>query len=504
LGEGVLYETMNIISKWDIPLLIVCENNYYAQSTPQSVNLAGNILTRAEAFGIKTAHSNTSDVEELMQSAQTSIDYVRNECKPLFHLVDTYRLNAHSKGDDDRDKAEIAYHIQRDFLYKFSQEDNATYQIYLKKVNDKIDLILDAVEKDEELPLNDYYKKNNTGSPYEWKAITNENKRLVELLNNFFLSKMAADEHILFIGEDVLSPYGGAFKVAKNLSAKFPEKVFSTPISEAALIGIANGLALAGFKPYAEVMFGDFMTLAMDQLINHASKFHHMYNGKVNCPIVIRTPMGGGRGYGPTHSQTLDKFLVGIDHVKTIALNTIVNPAIIYEAIHNEVSPVIVIENKIDYGKKVGSFAIPNYSIMQSTESYPTIKASPFAAQPTCTLVTYGGCSDWILNNVNRIFTETDEIPEVIVLTKIHPIDYEEIVTSVLKTNKLIVVEEGSKENGIGSEIITSVLEKVNTAVTVLRVGALPVPIPAVKSLETLVLPSIDSLVGEIIKLQAK
>src|SRR6202046_737242 len=92
LGEGTLYETMNIISKWEIPLLIVCENNFYAQSTPQHVNLAGDIRARAKAFGIKTAYSNTSDVEELMQSAKDSIDYVRNECKPIFHLVDTYRL----------------------------------------------------------------------------------------------------------------------------------------------------------------------------------------------------------------------------------------------------------------------------------------------------------------------------------------------------------------------------------------------------------------------------
>lgn len=504
LGEGVLYETMNIISKWNIPLLIVCENNFYAQSTPQSVNLAGDIQARAKAFGIKTTYSNTSDVEELMQSAKDSIDYVRNECKPIFHLVDTYRLNAHSKGDDDRDKDEIANYKLKDFLIKFSQEDEKIYENYLEKINSRIKLILDEVERDDELLLDDYYKGHDTNLKYEWKAIVNENKRQVELLNQFFVNKMGANQNTIFIGEDVLSPYGGAFKVAKNLSAQFPEQVFSTPISEAALIGISNGLALAGYKPYAEVMFGDFMTLAMDQIINHASKFHHMYNGKVNCPVVIRTPMGGGRGYGPTHSQTLDKFLVGIDHIKTIALNTMINPALIYEAIHNEVNPVIVIENKVDYGKKVGVIEAINYSIMQSTESFPTVKASPVLATPTCTIVTYGGCSDWILHSINKIFLETDEIPEVIVLTKIHPIEYHEIISSVSKSNKLIVVEEGSRENGIGSEIISSVLEKVNFAVRVLRVGSISVPIPAVKSLENLVLPSIDSLISEIIKLQEK
>lgn len=99
-----------------------------------------------------------------------------------------------------------------------------------------------------------------------------------------------------FIGEDVLSPYGGAFKVAQDLSLEYPNQVISTPISEAAITGLANGLALGGFRPLLEVMFGDFITLALDQIINHASKFFHMYNKSVNCPIVIRTPMGGRRG----------------------------------------------------------------------------------------------------------------------------------------------------------------------------------------------------------------
>jgi 2-oxoisovalerate dehydrogenase E1 component len=107
LGEGVLYETMNIISKWEIPLMIVCENNLYAQSTPQSVNLAGDILKRPEAFDIKSFKSDTWDIDVLLKNAASSIDYVRETGKPAFHLVQTYRLNAHSKGDDDRDKSEI-------------------------------------------------------------------------------------------------------------------------------------------------------------------------------------------------------------------------------------------------------------------------------------------------------------------------------------------------------------------------------------------------------------
>ena len=498
LGEGVLYETMNIISKWEIPLMIVCENNFYAQSTPQSVNLAGDILKRAEAFNITTFKSDTGKVEEIINNAEASINFVRETGKPAFHLVDTYRLKAHSKGDDDRDAAEIQQYLEKDFLYKFQNEDPVIYNKYLEEVNEKIRLILEQAEKDIELTLDEYYKPEIEEKSNTWADIKNENKRQVELINQFFTQKLENDKKAVFIGEDVLSPYGGAFKVAKNLSFKFPDRVFSTPISEAALVGISNGLALSGFKPYAEIMFGDFMTLAMDQIINHASKFHHMYNGKASCPIVIRTPMGGKRGYGPTHSQTLDKFLVGLDNVTTIALNTLINPGEIYETIHQEPHPVIVIENKVDYGKKVGNLKIKNYRIQRNFEKYPVIKASPVISEPTATIVTYGTNADWVIENLNALFSVTDFIPEVIVLTKIHPINYNEILNSVNKTRRLYVVEEGSKLNGIGSEIIAGVMEQSQTSFYAKRIGAVTVPIPAVKSLENMVLPGIEMLINEI------
>ena len=123
--------------------------------------------------------------------------------------------------------------------------------------------------------------------------------------------------------------------------------MISTPISEAGIVGMGIGLSLIGYRPFVEIMFGDFMALCFDQIINHASKFHHMYNKQVFCPVVIRTPMGGGRGYGPTHSQTLDKILVGIDNVSVVALNPFIDPKSIYEEIYkNEFHPVVVIENK--------------------------------------------------------------------------------------------------------------------------------------------------------------
>jgi 2-oxoisovalerate dehydrogenase E1 component len=500
LGEGVLYETMNIISKWEIPLMIVCENNFYAQSTPQNINLAGDILKRAEAFGIKTYKSDTWDGENLMQNAKDSINYVRENCKPVFHLVETYRLNAHSKGDDDRDKNEVKSYLEKDIITKFEKDENELYTKYVKLANDKINDVINQIENDKELSLDEYFKPEIEMNSNLWEDIEIINKRQVELLNQFFQSKIIEDKKTIFIGEDILSPYGGAFKVARNLSFLAPTRTLSTPISEAAISGISNGLALAGYKPYAEIMFGDFITLALDQIINHASKFHHMYNGKVNCPVIFRTPMGGRRGYGPTHSQTLDKFLCGIDNVKTIALNVFLNPIDIYENIHKEKHPIIVLENKTDYGKKIGMIKPANYIITKNKETYPVVKATPIKAKPTMTIVTYGSNGNWIIENLEKIFIETDEVIELILLTKINPINYTAIINSVEKTNNLVVVEEGSKYFGIGSEIIAGVMEKCNLPITAKRIGAIDVPIPSVKSLEDIVLPSVQTIIDSLKK----
>jgi 2-oxoisovalerate dehydrogenase E1 component len=498
LGEGALYETMNIISKWEIPLLIVCENNFYAQSTPQNVNLAGDILARAGAFGIQTFEGDTWDPAALINKAQGAIDYVRSSVKPGFFLVNTYRLNAHSKGDDDREKEEVESYRKKDFLNIFSEESADYYNRYLEAINQEIDAFVDEILQEQELPLEDYYQHQLFISDNKWSPLEPIAKRQVELLNKFFREKIVSDDRTVFIGEDILSPYGGAFKVAKELSVLRPERVFSTPISEAAITGISNGLALNGFKPLGEIMFGDFMTLAFDQILNHASKFHHMFNKKINCPVVIRTPMGGRRGYGPTHSQTLDKFLVGIDNVKTVALNTFFDPAIIYESIFREEHPVVVIENKVDYGKRILSNKHSHFVYERNEDAFPVARVKPAVSAPTITIVAYGGMADDVLSIMETIFMETDLKPELIVPSLISQLPIDLIAQSALETGRLVVIEEGSGYAGIGSELLASVAEKANGSIRMKRIAAHPVPIPAVKTLEHAVLPDKHRIIKEI------
>ena len=500
LGEGVVYETMNMASLWRLPLLIVCENNYYSQYTKQSLNLAGDILKRVEAFGITSYKSDTWNLDILMKSAASSIKYVRDNSLPAFHLVDTYRLYPHSKGDDHRDAAELKRYKEIDPINIFSKEHPQAYKEYSSQIDSQLDKVIKELVSAPELDMEDYYK-DDCGSPENtvYEEIEQSDSRQVELINNFFDKAMKKDETIIFMGEDILEPYGGAFKVAKGLSEKYPDRVLPTPLSEASITGIANGLAIAGFRPFLEIMFGDFMTLCMDQIINHASKFYHMYNKKVQCPVVIRTPMGGRRGYGPTHSQTLDKFLVGIDNVTVVALNTLIDPRVIYKTVlEKEKDPVIVIENKADYAKRIAAKRIKNYRYEKSAADYPVARLRPAASEPNATIVTYGGMVDIVLDAVGPLFMELEIKPEIIVLSKICPIDYSQILISVLATRRLYVVEEGSCFAAIGSEIISSIAEMTGGDITARRISALPVPIPAVRSLEDMVLPGVDSIVEKI------
>ena len=148
----------------------------------------------------------------------------------------------------------------------------------------------------------------------------------LESLNKSLKRLMRDSEDVYLLGEDIVDPYGGAFKVTKGLSTLYPKKVISTPISEAAMAGVGTGLAMKGLRPIVEIMFGDFIALCADQIVNGATKFSWMYGDKFDVPLTIRTPMGGGRGYGATHSQTLETLFMGVPGIN------IIGPSIYHDA----------------------------------------------------------------------------------------------------------------------------------------------------------------------------
>ena len=287
-----------MVSKWDLPLLVVLENNHYAQSTPQYQTLAGEIGLRAEAFGIKAFHGNTWDTGQLLKIAAEGIEYVRSECRPLFLQIDTYRLMAHSKGDDDRDPQEVTSFWAKDPIEKVKQQIETYELARIEKHNTS--LINEAVSRcDSALYAEPSSSREDVPEPFpiQWSPTKiDQVDRSVNLIHGALRRNMLKNERILLLGEDIEGPYGGAFKVTKNLSQEFPGRVRNTPISEATIVGLGNGLALSGYVPVCEIMFGDFLGLAFDQLLNHASKFRYMYNDQVRVPPCSSNAYGRKTG----------------------------------------------------------------------------------------------------------------------------------------------------------------------------------------------------------------
>ena len=308
---------------------------------------------------------------------------------------------------------------------------------------------------------------------------------------------MENDERVFVLGEDILDPYGGAFKVTRGLSTRFPRRVLTTPISEAAIVGVVSGMALRGLRPVAEIMFGDFITLIADQLVNHASKFHWMYNDQVRVPIVVRTPMGGRRSYGPTHSQSLEKMFLGVPGLKVVAPNTLGDPAELLEAAIADDDPVLFIEHKLLYPRPLleqGKCDLIDFQVEQTGGAYPTFTLRPTdSAQLTITC--YGYNFELVRAVALDLMMEHEIFVEIILFSQLSPFDLEPLFLSLERTRNLLTVEEGTRSLGWGAEVTARAVEKMD-GLKVRRVAALDLPIANAKSLEDAILPSVQDIVS--------
>jgi len=492
LGEGVIYETFNISSKWELPLLIVQEHNRYSQSTPHTQTLAGDIEGRAAAFGISTARAEVWSLERLLQAAENAVTCVRDTSKPYFLRVDCDRLMAHSKGDDNRDAAELARCRERDPLRVFSSEqpkEAVRLQAEAKSIVDEAIARCESAPAASDASMEDADPLLNQTCSFQTTPKGPE-ERVADLLFGAFRRNLQRDPRILLIGEDIEAPYGGAFKVTKTLSQEFPGRVRNTPNSEAAICGLGNGLALAGFIPVVEFMFGDFIMLAADQLLNSAAKFRYMYNNQVQVPIVLRTPMGGRRGYGPTHSQSLEKHLLGIPGTLVIALNSSHDPGAVYDTLFRIIDrPTLVIENKLLYGSIVNNHPPQGFIRELSDERFPTSRLRPEGSSDL-TILCYGGMSSIAEAAAEVLLVEEEIACEVICPEQLYPFNLGPLLESVRRTRRLLVVEEGQGFAGFGSEAIARLMEAESAPPSVIRrLAAARHPIPSAGPLEAQALP---------------
>ena len=328
---------------------------------------------------------------------------------------------------------------------------------------------------------------------------------VLERLNAGLQHIMELDERVYMMGEDILDPYGGAFKVTRGLSSRFPERVLTTPISEAAIVGLANGMAMRGLHPVVEIMFGDFVTLIADQLINHASKFRWMYNEQVRVPLVVRTPMGGRRGYGPTHSQSLEKLFLGVPGLRVLAPNSLSDPADLLEtAIRQDEGPILFVEHKLLYTCSMlepGKADLVDLQVEKISYEYPIfILRFEGVPQSQLTIATYGYNFELARAAALKLAYEYELFSEIVLFSQLSPFEITPLIESVQRTKHLLTVEEGTYTLGWGAEIVARTAEQVPN-LNFARAAALDLPIANSKTLEDFILPSQEKIIQMAIEL---
>lgn len=313
----------------------------------------------------------------------------------------------------------------------------------------------------------------------------------LEAINEALHEEMARDERVFIMGEDIAVGYGGGgiFGATKELLQRFgPERVIDTPISESGIAGCAVGAALMGYRPIVEFMFGDFLTIAMDQIVNLAAKMRWCLNGESGVPIVYRAPCGAGVGAALHHSQSFEAWFAHVPGLKVVLPSTPADAKGLLKAAVRDDDPVVFFEHKYLYRSLKGPVPEDDYLV-------PIGKGDVKREGKDITIIATAAMVQLALEAAGSL-EKKGISAEVVDPRTILPLDEETILESVKKTGKAIIVHEAPTTGGFGGEIAALIADKAFDYLDgpIKRVGALFCPIPFSPKMEQLYLPSVEKI----------
>ncbi|HCM27788.1 MAG TPA: alpha-ketoacid dehydrogenase subunit beta [Treponema sp.] len=313
-----------------------------------------------------------------------------------------------------------------------------------------------------------------------------------EAIREALTEEMRRDDSIVFLGEDI-GVYGGAFGVSKGMYAEFGgERVRNTPISETAIVGCGVGAAMVGLRPVVEIMFSDFLAVAMDQVVNQAAKARYQFGGQFKVPLVIRTPSGSGTGAAEQHSQSLEAWFVHTPGIKVIAPSTPADAKGLLKTAIRDDNPVLFLEQKLLYRVK-GEVPDGDYTI-------PFGKAACRREGRDITLITYGRMVARCLEAADSVKAEGIEA-EVLDLRSLAPMDKDAIVSSAKKCGRVLIVHEACLTGGVGAEIAAIVADSeafFHLDAPIRRCCGSDSPVPYNRTLEESIVPGIPLIADAI------
>jgi len=317
--------------------------------------------------------------------------------------------------------------------------------------------------------------------------------RYFEAVNQALEEEFARDDRVFILGEDV-GLAGGTFRVTEGLMAEFgSRRVRDTPIAEAAIVGIAIGAAMAGMRPIAELMTMNFAIVAMDQIVNHASKMRYMFGGKVTLPLVIRAPGGGGTQKAAQHSHCIESWFVNTPGIRVVIPATPYDAKGLLKTSIRSDDPILFIEHEMLYSTR-GEVPEEEYLL-------PLGVAEVKRPGRDITIVAWSRMALEALKAAEMLAGEGIEA-EVVDPRTLDPLDMDTILTSVARTRRVVIAEEGWRNVGMGAELAARIQEHLfyDLDAPVQRVAAADVPTPYARNLERLALPDADRIFEAVLK----
>jgi 2-oxoisovalerate dehydrogenase E1 component len=512
-AQGDFHEALNWASRDKLPVIFVIQNNKYAISVHISEQLAGSSIFKIGAGyeGLHRFHVDGTDIRASYAIAHQAVEFARSGKGPSLIEADTVRLLPHSSSDSDkkyRKKEDLERDRLQDPIHKLEKI------LIQEQINTKEELekIREQVKKDIDQAADEADKSSHPTAQSVFDFVfapEEENKELVfpdnpnstadvvlvDAINHALKEEMSHNDAMYVFGQDVADNKGGVFTATTGISTTFgKERCFNAPLAESSIVGVAIGMAVRGLKPVVEIQFGDYIWTAMMQIRNELTTIRWRSNNNWACPVIIRVPVGGYIHGGLCHSQNIEAFFGHMPGIKIAYPSRADDAKALLKTAVRGHDPVLFLEHKGLYRQSYAAAPEPDENYL-----LPFGKAAIRREGIDATVVTYGALVQKSLLAARELQTQGYET-EIIDIRTIVPLDIDTILSSIKKTNKVLIIHEDSLFQGFGAEIAAQIAQKAFEYLDapVQRLAGKDVPVGFNPVLENTTLPQTEDVVTAI------
>lgn len=488
-SEGDFHEAINTAAVWQLPVIILVENNGYGLSTPSSEQfICKNFVDKGIGYGIETELIDGNNILDVYHKISQIAESIRKKPRPVLVEALTFRMRGHEEASGTK-------YVPQELMDEWQQKDPVVnYENYLlaEKVLD--DAKIEAIKAEIKEEINTDWEKaynepkivadiqtelDDVYAPFsfsETRPATEKKseKRLIDAISDGLRQSMEKHSNLVLMGQDI-ADYGGVFKITDGFVVQFgKDRVRNTPLCESAILGAGLGLSINGQKAMVEMQFADFVSEGITQICNNLAKSY--YRWQQNADVVVRMPTGGGMAAGPFHSQSNEAWFTQVPGLK------IVYPAFPYDA-KGLLNTAFEDPNPVMYFEHKGLYRSITQEVPDDYYTLPFGKASLVREGEQVTIVTYGMGVHWALETLDA---NSEISADLIDLRTLVPLDTETIFNSIKKTNRVIILHEATMFNGIGGELSALITENCFEYLDapIKRVASLDTPVPFIGELE--------------------